>query len=281
MTQRMRAILAMAVGVLMLVLNDTAAKWLVTRYDPLQVAFMRSLCALPMAMALVVAFDGVRGFRSRRAGVHAVRGVLVLVATVAYFEALTVLPLAEGQALLFTAPIIVAALAALFLKERVDVWRWSSVGMGFLGAVIVIRPGMAGFQPESLYALSAAGLYALIMLSARWIDERDSLWTLTFQMTLFSVLFGSVSLLGDWPSPQRADAGLFALMALLGTGGMALVSQAFRMAPASLVAPLDYTALLWASLAGWAIWGAVPDWPVYVGSAVIVASGLIVLRSRG
>ena len=280
MTSRSQAIALMVGGVLMLVLNDVAAKWLVARYDPVQIAFMRSVFALPLAAILVWYFDGRSGFRSGRVWVHALRGGLVLIATWAFFGSLRTLPLAEAQSLLFTAPIIVAVLVALFTSEQVDARRWASVALGFAGALVIVRPGMATFQPASLYALSAAFLYALIMLSARWIDARDSLWTMTFWMTVFSILLGAVSLFARWPVPQPLDAALFAAMAVLGTGGMALVSQAFRMAPATLIAPLDYTALLWASLMGWLVWGTVPGWPVYAGAVFIVAGGILLLRRQ-
>ncbi len=269
----------MCSGVLMLVINDTAAKWLLTRYDPLQIAFVRSAMALPLVAAVTWWVGGASRFRSHRLRIHALRALLVVFATLAFFQSMRSLSLAEAASLLFTAPIIVAALVALFVNERVSTRRWASVLLGFAGVLIIVRPGMEAFRPGSIHAILAAFLYALIMLSARWIDTRDGFWTMTFQMTLFSALFGAVSLFGDWPDVQVSDVGLFAIMAVLGTGGAAFISQAFRMAPATLVAPLDYTALLWASLMGWLVWGTVPGWPVYAGALVIVASGIILLRT--
>ncbi len=269
----------MCSGVLMFVLNDTAGKWLVARYDPVQIAFARSLLALPMVAVLVMTFDGFQGFRSHRIGIHALRGLLILVATFAFYSSMRSLSLAEATSLLFTAPIIVAVLAALFLREAVGTRRWISILLGFSGVLVVVRPGISTFRPESLDALFAAFLYALIMLSARWIDTRDSPWTMAFHTTAFSALFGMVSLSGDWPVMHGTDIGLLSFMAVTGTGAAAFVTQAFRMAPASLVAPLDYTALLWASLMGWLVWGTIPGWPVYAGAAIIVASGILLLRA--
>ena len=277
MTPRSQAILVMLSGVLMLVVNDTAAKWLLSRYDPLQIAFVRSAVALPLVAVLTWRFGG---FRSHRLRIHALRALLVVLATLAFFQSMRSLSLAEAASLLFTAPIIVAALVASFVNERVGARRWASVLLGFAGVLVIVRPGMEAFRPGSLHALLAAFLYALIMLSARWIDARDGFWTMTFHMTVFSTLFGAVSLLADWPIVEAGDAGLFAIMAILGTGGAALISQAFRMAPATLVAPLDYTALLWASLMGWLVWGTVPGWPVYAGATIIVASGILLLRTE-
>ncbi len=280
MAQRSQAILFMCCGVLMLAINDAAAKWLLAWYEPLQIAFLRSVLALPVVVVLVGGVDGPKGFRSLRPGIHALRALLVVLATMAFFSALRSLSLAEATSLLFTAPIIVAAIAAPLLKERVSARRWVSVLLGFIGVLIVVRPGFSTIAPGSGYALLAAFLYALIMVSARWIDPRDSLWTMTFWMTVFSVIFGVVSLLWEWPVMTGEHMALFGVLAVMGTGGAALISQAFRLAPASLVAPLDYLALLWATGIGWLVWGSVPEWPVYVGAAIIIISGVLLLRER-
>lgn len=277
----MEATALMCAGVLMLVLNDTAAKWLLARYDPLQIAFLRNLLAMPLAALIVLGTGGAGGFRTYSPGIHAARGFLVLLATLAFFGSLRTLSLAEGTTLLFTAPAMITVLAALFLRERVSATAWASVALGFVGVLIVIRPGMEAFRPGSVMALTGAFLYAVLMIGVRWVDARDGLWTMMFWMTVFGAAFGSLSLFGDWPPMRAADMGLFAIMAVVGTGGAAFVSQAFRIAPASLVAPFDYTALLWATLTGWLVWGSVPGWPVYAGAAVIVASGILLLRAKG
>lgn len=183
--------------------------------------------------------------------------------------------------MILTVPIIVAALSAALLGERVGARRWGAVLLGFAGALVVVQPGADAFQPAALLALAAAALNALVMLSARWVDARDSMWTMTLHMTLFSGLFGAVALFGTWPAFEPGDAAVFGLMALFGTGGVVLISQAFRMAPAGLVAPIDYTALLWASLVGWAVWGTVPGLWVYVGAGIIIAGAATVLTTPG
>ena len=124
---------------------------------------------------------------------------------------------------------------------------------------------------------------ALVMMSARWIDPPDSFWTMTFYMTLLSGLLCIFTLAMDWPSIRADDIGLFMLMAAAGTMGIALISHAFRVGDAAAVAPFDYTALIWATVIGWAVWGSVPGWPVYLGAVVIAAGGivLILLDARG
>lgn len=138
-------------------------------------------------------------------------------------------------------------------------------------------------QVASLLALGAGLVNALVMISARLIDPRDGFWTMTFYMTVLPGLLCAFTLATDWSPIRAGDVGLLALMAAAGTLGIALIAQAFRMGDAAAVAPFDYTALMWATAIGWAVWGTVPGWPVYLGAMVIAGGGvaLIVLDARG
>ena len=277
------AILVMCAGVLLLVVNDAIAKGLVARFDPFQILFARSVIALPV-VALVAMWHrgGISGLRSARPSVHLLRAVLAVAATYLFIASLDALPLAEATALIFTAPIFVAALSWPLLRQRVSGARLAAVGAGFVGALIAVQPGAETMQTASALALGAALVNALVMMSARWIEQHDGFWTMTFYMTLFSGALCAFTLGMDWPSIQMEDAAMFALMAGAGTLGIALITQAFRMGDAAAVAPFDYTALIWASAIGWAVWGTAPGWPVYLGAAVIASGGtaLIVLDAR-
>jgi len=279
-TSHRRAILVMCAGVLLLVMNDAMTKTLVARYEPLQIIFVRSMLALPVVVAIVLVRGGRQAFRSARLRVHALRGLLGIGAAQAFIGSLATLPLAEATTLAFAAPLFVAALSVPLLGERVGWRRATAVVIGFLGVLVIVRPGAATFQAGSLMALSAALIYGLLLMTARWIHRGDSLWTMMFYMTVFSGVYTSWVVFRDWPVPQPSDALLFLGVTVLGTIGLVMISQAFRSAPAALVAPFEYTALLWASLLGWLIWGVVPDAWTYVGAAVIVAGGLYVILSE-
>ena len=153
----------------------------------------------------------------------------------------------------------------------------SAVLVGFLGVLIVVRPGIAAFQPASLYVLTAALLYALIMISARWIDRDEGFWTMVFYFMLSATFFSGLGAIPFWVPLQLEDLTLYGAMAVAGTLGITLISQAFRQGPASIVAPFEYTILIWASLLGWAVWQEVPDLWTYLGAAVIAASGIYIL----
>lgn len=274
------AVAVMCAGGLLLVVNDALAKWLVVRYAPFQLILVRSLTALPLVVALVLWADGRAGLRSARPAVHLWRGMLALAAAAAFILSLRTLPLAEATALIATAPLFVAVLSAPLLGERVRGPQWAAVAAGFAGVLVITRPGGATFQAASLLALGATALYALVMLSAKWIDRRDGARTVMLYLTLAAALLSLPAAFLRWPVPQASDAPLFLAMAVTGTLGVTLLTQAFRMAPAAMVAPFDYTALLWAGVLGWIVWDEAPDAVTVVGGSIIVASGLSLVLSE-
>jgi drug/metabolite transporter (DMT)-like permease len=144
-----------------------------------------------------------------------------------------------------------------------------------------VRPGGAAFQAAALFPLGTAVFYALLMLSARWVDPRESMWTMMLYLVGGGAIFSGLASCLVWVPVRAADLGLFAGIALFGTLGMTLMTQAFRLAPAVVVAPLDYTALIWATLLGWAIWREVPDGATYLGAGVIAASGAYIVWREG
>ena len=274
------AIAVMCAGVLLLVVNDAVAKELVARFDPFQILFARSLVPLPVITATAMRHGGgLAGLRSAKSLVHVLRAALAVGATYLFIASLDALPLAEATALIFTAPIFVAALSWPLLGQRVSGARLAAIVVGFVGALIAVRPGAETMQTASLLALGAALVNALVMMSARLIDPRDGFWTMTFYMTLLSGLLCAFTLAADWPPIQARDVGFFALMGAAGTLGIALITQAFRMGDAAAVAPFDYSALIWATVIGWAVWGAVPGWPVYLGAAIIAGGGIALIVS--
>jgi len=130
--------------------------------------------------------------------------------------------------------------------------------------------------------LVTAMVYALVMISARWIGRGEGMWTMMFYLMLFPTLISGLIVPLTWQPLQMSHLPLFLAMAVFGALGMALISQAFRLGEAAVVAPFDYTALIWASLLGWLLWGEIPGLWTYAGAAVIIASGIyIVLRETG
>lgn len=278
---RLTGILLMLAGVACLSVNDALAKSLTATYSPVQILFIRNVIALPFALAVAYGMGGAAALRSRRPLAHLARGVLWLAAAVLFFTSIMHLKLAEATALIFAAPFFITAMSALVLRDHVGWRRWSAVIAGFVGVLIVVRPGAASFQPVALLPVATAFLYALLMLSARWLDPRESVWTLLLYLTGAGALVAALAAPFVWREIQSEHILLFLAISLFGTVGMTMMTQAFRLAPAALIAPLDYTALVWATAFGWLIWREVPDTATFLGAAVIIASGVVVILREG
>ncbi|MCB1420538.1 MAG: DMT family transporter [Notoacmeibacter sp.] len=267
----------MSAGVACLCVNDALAKALASGYPAVQILFLRNAIALPVAILIAWRMGGATALSTSRPWTHLLRGLIWLAAATLFFTGLGMLGLAEATALVFIAPIFVTAISALVLADPVGWRRWSAVIAGFAGVLIVVRPGMATFQPASLFPLGTAFFYALLMVSARYVDPRESVWTLMVWLVGAGGLLSALIAPFIWVPVEPSDVWLFLAIALFGTAGMTLMTQAFRFAPASVIAPFDYTALVWATLIGWLVWHEIPDAMTFVGAAVIVASGLYIV----
>ncbi len=276
-----RAIVAICVGVAFLVLNDAIGKLLTERHDPAQIIFVRNLMALPVIALLIWRLQGLVVLARAALKVHAGRGFLQFCGGYMYFSSLQHLPLAEATALVFSAPIFIAILSVPLLRERVGPWRWGAVLLGFGGVMIIVQPGGEAFQPAALLALGTAFFYALFMLGARGIPRSEGILSMMFYVNLFPMLFAAPVAAFVWVPVATGDLWLLAGMAVAGSIGLTLIAQAFRMAPASVVAPFDYTALIWAAALGWLIWGDLPASATVLGAAVIVASGVLIIWREG
>jgi drug/metabolite transporter (DMT)-like permease len=274
-----RAIAVICAGVFLLSLSDVCAKALVANYSPLQLIFVRNVIALPVVALILLALAGPPALRTPHLRVHALRGLMIVGAAWSFFSGLKTLPLAEATALVFAAPIFITLMSAVLLREPVGVRRWLAVLTGFAGVLIIVRPGAETFQPASLMVIATAVFYAAFMLSTRWIGPGERFGTMTFYVVLFPLIYAAPFALAEWRPVQPDHIPYFLGLAACATLGVTLIGQAFRMASASVVAPFDYSALLWASLWGWMIWGELPDAATYAGAAVIIASAVyIVLR---
>ncbi|SOE08794.1 EamA-like transporter family protein [Hoeflea halophila] len=276
-TQTRIGIIMMCVGVASLCVNDALAKALTDIYSPVQIQFLRNLIALPFAILIAWKMGGMAALRSHRPVAHLLRGGLWIAATIMFFTSLKHLGLAEATALIFVAPLFITALSALIFREPVGWRRWLAVIIGFAGVLIAVRPGTSAFQTISLLPVATAFVYAVLMLSARWVDSRESVWTLLLYMTATGAALSLFIVPFVWIPIQPEHLWLFAAVAVFGTAGMTLMTQAFRLAPAVVVAPLDYTAILWATLLGWIFWTDIPDALTFAGAAVIIASGVFII----
>jgi len=270
-------ILCIIGGIFFLTLSDSLAKWLGAHYSPIQLLFMRGALALPVVTIAVLMHGGRRALRTKHFDVHLLRGAINVGTACCFYFSLTLLPLAEATAIAFSAPLFVTALSVAVLGERVSAKAWIAVLAGFLGVLIVVRPGMSGFQPAAILPLITAMGYAVMMVSARRIGRDESMLTTMFYIALCQVLVSAAAQPWFWRDIAWGEHGLgIAGIATFSTLGLGFITQAFRIAPASVVAPFDYTGLIWATLIGWLVWRELPDAWALLGGVLIAASGIYI-----
>jgi drug/metabolite transporter (DMT)-like permease len=257
---------------------DACAKWLGAAYPVNQIVFFRMAFALLPALVLVWAEGGWPALRTGNLRMQALRALAGLGAVLTFFSSLKYLPLAEATAIGFVAPLVVTALSVPLLGERVGWRRWTAVLVGFAGAMIILQPGSAAFQWAALLPLAAGVCYALALLTTRILARSDANAAIVFWNALLIALVTGLTLPFAWVTPSWSDMAVFALMGLLGGVSIYWITLAFRFAPAAVVAPFDYSALLWSTLLGWLIWRELPGAATWAGAAVLVASGLYVLH---
>ncbi|MFT0531562.1 DMT family transporter [Castellaniella hirudinis] len=264
------------IGVLSLTFSDAFAKWLTAHYPPIQILFLRALIALPFVTAMVTAIAGQQALRTRYWHIHLLRGAINIAAAVCFYLGLMSLQLAENTAVAFAAPLFVTLLSVLVLKETVDRHRWAAVLVGFLGVLLIVRPGLDSFQPAALFPLTTALLYGAMMMSARAIGPDEGMLTTTLYIVVGQLVFSVLAIPWYWEPIQWPHLPFFLGVALCSTLGLGAITQAFRLAPASVVAPFDYSGLLWAAVLGWLFWDEIPDALAYVGVLCIAGSGLYI-----
>ncbi|MGI9371030.1 MAG: DMT family transporter [Hyphomicrobiales bacterium] len=267
---------AMFVSVAVFAFMDMTAKWLtMAGYNPLQVVFMRYVIAL-LPLGILVLFIERAKFTTSRLKLIALRGALMAFTLTLFFWGLRDLPLAEAIAVVFTAPLFVTALSGPVLGEKVGPQRWAGVALGFIGMLIIVRPGSAAFQLPSLIILCSAFTFAFTVFLTRALTRTESNLVIYTYTTLSATIATAILQPLIWKTPELEHLPWFVMMGLVGGLSSYLIIVAYRNAPVAVVAPLDYIALLWGALYGWLIWREKPDSMVWLGAAIIVVSGLFI-----
>lgn len=261
--------------------QDAAAKWLARSQSVVQIVWARYLFALPLLLLGTPWRSWMMVLRVARPGLQAARALLPVLASFAVVLGLVFLPLAEVTVLTFASPLLVAALSAPVLGERVSRRDWLGILIGFLGIVIVVRPGSDAFAWAALFPLACAAFFALFQLTTRLVGRTDPphatlAWTLLIGLGVTSLLLPL-----DWRPIPTGNWALLALSGLCFGGAQSLLARAFLHAPAALLAPFTYVQIVPATLLGLLLFGAVPDALAWLGTAIVIGAGLLVLRRRG
>ena len=273
-----RAILCVIAAAALFAIQDAIIKLLVGDYPTMQILGVRSVVMLIPAVILLRAEGGLQCLRTSRARGHALRCVLALATWTTFYFAIARLPLGEVAAIFFSGPLMITALSGPLLGERVGWHRWTALLIGFLGVLLIVRPsGNAAGHWAGVAALCSSLFYALMMIQTRRLTSTESNAALLLYSALFMSLVGIVTWPFQWRTPGSFDTMLLLALGLLGGFSQYAMIQAYRLAPVYVVAPFDYTHLVWAMALGYMIWAEVPDMLMLSGAIVIVGSGLYVL----
>ena len=292
---KVQGVLCLVFGMVVLSLQDSLIKWMSGDYPLHQIVFTRSCIAIVLTVYFAHLEGDVRLLRTRRLWLQLARGLLMVIANICYFLALAAMPLAEAAAIFFVAPLFITALSVPFLGERVGPWRWAAVLAGMAGVVVMLRPGDDLVEAAALLPIGAALAYATMQMLTRRLGDTDRASTLAFYIHICFIVagaaFGAIAgdgrfagsghpslefLLRAWVWPTGFDGFLMLSCGLLIAIAGYLLSQAYRIAEANLLAPFEYTALPFAVLWGVLWWGDWPDATAWLGIALIVGGGLVV-----
>jgi len=264
----------MALGFFFFSCSDTFAKLLSAEFHPLQVAWMR-MAGLVTGVCFLIARKGPTVFHTPKPKLQVLRGVFAAGSGAFFIYAITYVPLADAIAVSFVAPFIVTVLGAIVLKEPVGMRRWSAVIIGFIGMIIVIRPGAGVFHPAIFLVVIAASCFAIRQLVSRWLSGVDSVSTTVVYTSLVAFSIISVAQPFVWTTPDTSSA----VMLIFGLGlsaavGEVLIINALDIRESVVLAPMHYTLILWGTLFGFLFFNDLPDMWTFAGCGVIILSGL-------
>ena len=275
--ENLRGIVAMLLAVSCFGVMDASLKLLSPHYPPLQVVGMRGWASLPLICLWLALRPGRARLLEVRWGLHLLRAGIGILMLAGFTYALRDLPLAEAYAIFFVAPLMITALSVPLLGEKVGLRRWIAVGVGFVGVVLVLRPGGDFLSTGTPIALAGSLTFALTLISTRSLRGASGLTLITTQ-TLGVGLAGTATLPFVWVTPTLLELSLIGVLGVVALIAHVLVNHSLKLSPAAVVAPYQYTSLVWAMALGWAFWGDIPELPVAFGAALIIGSGLFVFH---
>ena len=273
-------VLLMSLAAFLWVLHDVISKWVMQDYSIYQVLLLRTVFSL-LPIAVVLRHEGgmVR-LRKSRVWVCLGRGCLAVACFMLFLAALPLMPLTDIFAIVMSAPLLISALSAPLLKEPVGFRRWMAVLVGFSAVLVMVRPGGDIDPTAALLVMGSVITYAFAMILTRRLGSTESAGAMTFYAALVFLAVGLIAAPFTWVQPTGSAFLLMAATGLLAGSAQYCLTEAFRIAPPSIVAPFEYTSLLWAMLFGFLVWGDVPTMLVLVSASVVIASGIYVLHDE-
>ena len=266
---------AMALAAAILTVHDTGTKLLLELYPVNQLLAVRQSFSLLILLVFMMATTGWGAVKIVNPVAMVARAIFFTSTTVLIASSLGLLPIATVLSIVFASPLIVAFLSVPFLGERVGLWRWTAIAFGFLGVFVILRPASPAFNVLLLMPVAAALSSGIRDIITRIAGRTDSSFAILFWSNVMIVLTCLASIPLAWVAMAPKHYGVLFVLAILNTLAHFLMIYALRVGDAALVTPFRYTALVWAVVLGFAVWGHIPDLWTFVGSAIVVVSGIV------
>jgi len=296
-TSNLQGVGFILLAILIFSLQGVAVKWIGGDYSIMQIVLVRTLFSIPITV-LLYRLEGKRGLpTTQHHQLQYIRGFFLFMSYVTIFMAIAALPLAEVDAIRFSAPLMITLLSVVMLGEKVSLHRWGALVAGFAGILFIVRPGTASFNLGSVFVLVSVLFYALNVMLTRKLQATDSSATMAYfsshaylaaslVLSPLAVLAGEMPeshpsiafLFRAWSMPTLLDLVVMAALALIWAGGMYFMARAYSAAPASVIAPFEYTSLPINVMWGFLFWNEVPTWMTWVGASLALLSGLYILN---
>jgi len=275
----LRSIYAMLIAVAFFALMDAVLKVLSTRYPAMVVASLRALTSMPLVLGYLAWRGGFGTMFEVRMPFHVLRGALGIAMLTLFVIGVRSLSLAETYAIFFIAPALMTALSTVILKEQVSLARWVAVAVCMCGVLVALRPSGDGlFTMGGLAVLGSAACYAVAAIVGRIVGRTDRTEHSVLWMMIYMGIGATVLAIPDWVSPRADDFLLLGALAVTGFLGQLAITEAFNSGEASIVAPFEYTALAYGVMIDWLIWHSLPDRYTLLGAAIIIGSGIYLIR---
>jgi drug/metabolite transporter (DMT)-like permease len=282
-SENLRGIVSMLLAVAVFSLMDAQLKLLAGHYGPMQVAFLRGVASLPFVLLPVVVRGRIRRLKPVNVKLHLLRGVLSVLMLGSFIYAVRESSLATTYSIFMCAPLVVAAISVPLLREKVSRAQWVAIAIGLGGVMLMIAPRGGGewVSVGALAAVVAVAAYSLAAVSIRILSRTDTGESMVFWFSALLSVGAGLLAIPKWVPLLATHWPLFVGIGLTGAIGQYFITEAFRRAPASVVAPFEYTALLWGVVLDLVIWGVLPRSTTLMGSAVVIGAGLyLISRER-
>jgi drug/metabolite transporter (DMT)-like permease len=258
-------------------LQDSFIKWLATDYWLIQLLFVRSVIVVIGSGAYISLSQGRKGFVTHRPGAHAIRTTFNFVAFVAYYMAVTQLPLANATCIALTAPLFMTALAGPLLGEPVGIKRQMMLSMGFIGVLFVIQPTANDLNIEgSLYAITGAFMFSLLAIQTRKMSKSENSELMVFYAAFSFMIVTGIAMLFYWETPDPFSLGLMIVLGIITLFAQYTITHAYQFARVHIIAPFEYITVVWAILIGWIVFNEPPQSSMLYGAILIVSAGVAI-----